>query len=90
MTDRRMKVAHREAKIGVGLALIHFILWFALAYGLGSGDVADYTYVFGMPAWFFYSCIVLSGFMIIVVTFVVKLFFKEVPFEDQEEERETK
>ncbi|WP_313470485.1 DUF997 family protein, partial [Lysinibacillus sp.] len=36
------------------------------------------------PAWFFYSCIAGTGFMILLIWIVMKLFFKEVPFDDEE------
>lgn len=83
-TDRRFKIAHREALIGIILAAINFIWWYGFAYGLGSRKVEDYTYVFGLPAWFFYSCI--AGFivMVILVTITVKFFFKDVPFDEEE------
>lgn len=80
--DPRFKIANREALIGVVLVIINFLWWFGFAYGMGSDKVEDYTYILGLPAWFFYSCV--GGFllMVILVTVVVKLFFKEVPFED--------
>ncbi|WP_164214471.1 YhdT family protein [Virgibacillus sp. YIM 98842] len=79
------KVANREALIGVGIAIFNFIWWYAFAYGLGSKDPSEYTYVFGLPAWFFYSCVL--GFIVIsiVVIFVVKQFFVEIPFEEEKE-----
>ena len=87
MQDKRFKIAHKEALIGVVLVIINFAIWFGFAYGLGSGDPLEYDYVFGFPAWFFYSCIAGTGFMILLVWIVMKLFFKEVPFDDGEEER---
>lgn len=86
-TDWRFKIAHREALIGVGLALFNFVWWFGFAYGLGSGPVEEYMYVFGLPAWFFYSCVV--GFLVIavLVIIIVKFFFVEVPFDEEEEEK---
>ena len=88
MKDKRFKIANREAIIGIILVLINFIWWYAFAYGMGSGDPRSYTYILGMPAWFFYSCVV--GFIVIVVlvAFVVKFLFKEVSFEDEEEGEE--
>ncbi|HLR52332.1 MAG TPA: YhdT family protein [Candidatus Avamphibacillus sp.] len=86
--DYRFKVANREALIGVGLAIFNFIWWYAFAYGLGSENPSEYTYIFGLPAWFFYSCVVGFIVMVILVTVIVKLFFVEVPFDDVEEERE--
>lgn len=82
--NERFLVANREALIGIGLVIFNFIWWFAFAYGLGSKDPSEYTYVFGFPAWFFYSCIVGVILITILVITVVKVFFKEVPFEDEE------
>ena len=84
MKDQRFKIAHKEALIGVGLVIINFAIWYGFAYGLGSGDPKEYTYVLGFPAWFFYSCIAGTVFMIVLVWLVMKLFFTEVPFEDEE------
>ncbi|EGA88273.1 Sodium/pantothenate symporter [Planococcus donghaensis MPA1U2] len=86
-TDWRFKIAHREAWIGVGLALFNFIWWFGFAYGLGSRPVEEYSYIFGLPDWFFYSCVV--GFLLIcvLVIVIVKFFFTEVPFDEEEEIR---
>ncbi|MBU9673438.1 YhdT family protein [Planococcus sp. CP5-4] len=85
-TDWRFRVAHREAWIGLGLALFNFVWWFAFAYGLGSRPVEEYTYIFGLPDWFFYSCIVGFLVMVVLVTVVVKLFFIDVPFDEEQEE----
>ncbi|CDQ20930.1 Uncharacterized membrane protein YhdT [Halobacillus karajensis] len=84
--DPRYKIANREAIIGVGLVVINFILWYGFAYGLGSGPVEEYEYVFGLPAWFFYSCIVVTVVIFILVVLAVVFLFKEVPLEDEEEE----
>lgn len=86
-TDWRFKIAHREAWIGVGLALFNFVWWFGFAYGMGSRPVEEYSYVFGLPDWFFYSCVV--GFLVIavLVVVIVKFFFIEVPFDEEEDSR---
>ncbi|SER44581.1 Uncharacterized membrane protein YhdT [Gracilibacillus ureilyticus] len=85
--DYRIKIANREALIGIGLVLFNFIWWFGFAYGLGSGDIAGYDYIFGFPAWFFYSCIVGVLIMAVLVFIIVKKFFVEVPFDDEELEK---
>ncbi len=51
--DSRFRFAHKEALIGLGLACINFVIWYGFAYGLGSKDPSEYTYIFGFPAWFF-------------------------------------
>lgn len=83
--DYRFNIANREALIGVGLVIFNFIWWYAFAYGLGSKDPAAYTYVFGLPAWFFYSCVLGFVVMSVLVTVIVKKFFIDVPFDEEEE-----
>ncbi|MFC4354158.1 YhdT family protein [Chryseomicrobium palamuruense] len=82
--DPQFKIAHREAIIGVILAVLHFAWWFGFAYGLGSQPVERYRYIWGFPEWFFYSCIV--GFLLIAVTvtLLAKFVLKEVPLDDEE------
>jgi uncharacterized membrane protein YhdT len=80
--DYRFKIANREALIGVALALFNFIWWFAFAYGLGSRPPEEYTYVFGLPAWFFYSCVMGFVVIVILVIAVVKFWFVDVPFDE--------
>lgn len=84
--DPRYRVANREALIGVGLVLLNFILWYGFAYGFGSGPVEEYSYIFGLPAWFFYSCVVTTVVIFVLVVLAVVYFFKEVPLDDEEEE----
>ncbi|TKC16285.1 YhdT family protein [Robertmurraya kyonggiensis] len=86
--DPRFKVANKEALIGIILVIINFLWWFGFAYGMGSESVENYSYIMGLPAWFFYSCV--GGFilMVLLVIFVVKFFFKDVPFEDEGGESE--
>jgi uncharacterized membrane protein YhdT len=84
--DKRFKVAHREALIGIILVLINFIWWYGFAYGMGSVKVEQYSYIFGLPAWFFYSCILGFIVMVILVIFTVRVLFKDVSFEEEEGE----
>ena len=88
MQDKRFKIAHREALIGVGLVILNFAIWYGFAYGLGSGDPTKYNYVFGFPAWFFYSCIAGTIFMILLIWITMKLFFKDIPFESEEDKQQ--
>lgn len=85
-TDWRFKIAHKEALIGVGLAIFNFIWWFGFAYGLGSRPVEEYSYILGLPDWFFYSCVVGFVLMSALVIIIVKYFLTEVPFEEEAEE----
>ncbi|MGM8211171.1 YhdT family protein [Virgibacillus sp. W0430] len=83
--DIRFKIANREAWIGVGLVLFNFAWWFSFAYVLGGKDPEQYTYLFGFPAWFFYSCIVGFIVMVALVIFVVKKYFVDLPFDEEGE-----
>ncbi|WP_245976713.1 YhdT family protein [Oceanobacillus arenosus] len=83
--DYRFKIANREALIGVGLVIFNFIWWFGFAYGLGGQDPSNYSYTFGLPNWFFYSCVVGFIVMVVLVIIAVKYFFVDVPFDDDEE-----
>ncbi|WP_264740295.1 YhdT family protein [Cytobacillus firmus] len=83
--DPRFKIAEREAWIGIGLVLFNFVWWYGFAYGMGSGPAGEYTYIMGLPAWFFWSCVAGFAVMVILVTAAVKFLFKEVPFEENEE-----
>ena len=84
--DQRYSIANREALIVVGLVIVHFFIWFGFAYGLGSKPVAEYKYIFGLPAWFFYSCVVGMIFICILVAVIVKFVFKDVSLEDEGDE----
>ncbi|CDQ19124.1 Uncharacterized membrane protein YhdT [Halobacillus karajensis] len=85
--DDRFKIANREALIGLALAIFNFVWWFAFAYGLGGQSPETYTYVFGLPAWFFYSSVIGFIVMALLVIIVVKVWFVEVPLDDEEGEK---
>jgi uncharacterized membrane protein YhdT len=80
------KVANREALIGVGLVIFNFVWWYGFAYGLGSKDPEEYKYIVGLPDWFFYSCVLGLIVMVVLVIIVIKVFFVEIPFDDEEGE----
>lgn len=84
-TERRFKIAHREAWIGVVLAVINILWWYGFAYTMGSKSPEEYTYVLGFPAWFFWSCIVGFIVMVILVFIVVKFVLVDISLEDEEE-----
>ncbi|RKL67112.1 sodium:pantothenate symporter [Salipaludibacillus neizhouensis] len=84
-TERRFKIAHREAWIGVILALVNILWWYGFAYTMGSKVPEEYTYVFGFPAWFFWSCIVGFIVMVILVFIVVKFVLVDMSLEDEDD-----
>ena len=50
--DKRFKIAHREALIGVVLVVINFAIWYGFAYGLGTGDPLNITMFLDSPLGF--------------------------------------
>jgi uncharacterized membrane protein YhdT len=79
--DKRYKQSNKEALITLVLFILNFIWWYGFAYGLGSKPVEEYTYVMGLPAWFFYSCVMGVFVFSISAWLMVKLFFKDMPLD---------
>ncbi len=84
MEDNRSRQADREACCTLGLYAFFFVWWFGFAFGLGAGDPAEYTYVWGMPAWFFYSCIVGYPVICLLLWAVVRRCFRIMPLEAED------
>ncbi|WP_239430988.1 YhdT family protein [Sporosarcina sp. ACRSL] len=70
------------------LAIFNFIWWFGFAYGLGSRPPEQYTYIFGLPDWFFYSCVIGFILMSALIIVIAKFVLKEVPLDAEITETE--
>ena len=82
--DHQMK---KEALISAGLYAGFFIWWYFTGYGIAEkGTPETYTYVLGLPMWFFLSCSVGYVLFCIATVVVVKKFFKDFDLGDDEEE----
>ncbi|MCT4564447.1 MAG: YhdT family protein [Maledivibacter sp.] len=77
------RILNKEACITIGLYIFFFIWWYGFAYGLGSKDPSEYSYVLGFPSWFFYSCILGYVVICLLLWFVVKKFFVDVDFDEE-------
>lgn len=79
--DPRYRQAAKEAWIGVGVFLLNIAWWAGFAYGLGMGPPEKYTYIFGFPAWFFWS--VIGGFVVFsgVIWLVVRYLYRDMPLD---------
>ncbi len=71
------KTSTKEAKVTLLLYFSYFAWTILSAYGLGTLDVEEYTYILGFPAWFFYSCILAYPLCCLAVYFLTKHFFNE-------------
>lgn len=85
-TDRRFRQANFEALCSVVLAVLFFVWWYAFAYGLGSGDPAQYRRVLGLPEWFFYSSVLGPVLFCLLAALMVKFLFKNVSLDQHEKE----
>lgn len=75
------KQLFKETLITIFVYLFYFLWWYYFAFIYPPKDPKDYTYILGLPSWFFYSCIL--GFVVIniLVYLSIKLFFKEIDLE---------
>ncbi len=68
----------KEAIVSVILYAAFFIWWYFTGYGIAEkGTTETYTYVFGLPMWFFLSCVVGYALFVVATIIVVKCFFKD-------------
>ena len=81
MKNKRFKQANREALITLGVYVFFFLWWTLFAFSLGTGDPEQYTYVFGFPAWFFYSCILGYPVVAVLLWVVLRIFFVDMPLD---------
>lgn len=79
--DHRIRQANREALAVLAVYALYFLWWYVSGYGLGNKDPETYSYIFGFPAWFFYSCILGYPLTTVLLWLVVRLFFKEIPLD---------
>lgn len=56
---------------------LNFAWWFFFAFGVNWGEVETYSYIWGLPEWFFYSCIAGFGFCIFTIGVSVVFFFEK-------------
>lgn len=84
--NKNFQQANLEVLISIALTILYFILWYGFAYGMGDKSIDSYTYVFGLPAWFFYSCVI--GFIVFsfLVWIIVDRFFVEMPLNNEKDE----
>lgn len=82
MMEKRDRQINKEAILTCLLYVFYFAWWYYFAYMYPKGK----EYIFGLPAWFFYSCVLGLVVINILVFIVIKLFFKEINLESEEKE----
>ena len=81
MKNKRFRQADREALITLGMYAFFFLWWTLFAFALGSGDPELYSYIFGFPSWFFYSCILGYPIVTLLLWVVLQLTFVDMPLD---------
>lgn len=79
--DHRIKQANKEALVSLAVYAVYFLWWYLSGYGIGNTDPETYSYIFGFPSWFFYSCILGYPLITVILWLVVRVFFKEIPLD---------
>lgn len=83
--DWRYAQANREALLTIGAYALYFVWWYVCAYGLGGGDPDAYTSIFGLPAWFFMSCIAGYPLLSVLLWVMVRRCFRDIPLDEEED-----
>ena len=79
----KFRQADREALITLALYLFFFLWWALFAFGLGAGDPEKYSFVLGMPAWFFFSCVLGYPLITLLLWWAVRRWFKDIPLDGE-------
>lgn len=79
--DPRFLRCQKEMLITLSTWFAFTIISIAVAYGLGKGPVEEYTYVFGLPLWWFAAVMVTVVFTFIVIG-ITLFVFKDMDLAD--------
>jgi uncharacterized membrane protein YhdT len=79
--NKRFAQANKEALLTLGLYALYFLWWYGFAYGLGSGDPKEYSYILGFPSWFFFSCIAGCPVLTFALWAVLRKYFRDIPLD---------
>ena len=83
---KRKNQINREIIITSVLYGFYFIWWYYFAYMyVDSEDVKNFKYIFGLPEWFFYSCVVGLVVVNLLVYVLVHFFFKDVSLDEEQD-----
>jgi uncharacterized membrane protein YhdT len=80
------RLANREAKWALILAVAYFLWWYGTAYGFAPAatDTQLPELFFGLPLWFLLSCVVGPVLFTILCFLMVKYLYRHLPLEIQD------
>lgn len=70
-SDPRFVICEKEMKLVLSIQIIFTIISIAAAYFLGSGDPNNYSYIMGLPVWWF-AVILISVIFTGIVIYVTR------------------
>lgn len=79
--DPRFKVCTREMIITLAVWFLYAIISITVAYELGKGPVEAYTYVMGLPKWWFATILITLIFTFVVIG-ITLFVFKDMDLTD--------
>ncbi len=83
---KKGKQINKEALVTIILYVFYFVWWYYFAYIFkNSENPAKFKYIMGLPEWFFYSCVLGLVVINILVFLAVKIFFKDMDLNNQED-----
>ncbi|NLC12381.1 MAG: YhdT family protein [Firmicutes bacterium] len=87
--DKRFVIAKKEMLITFIVQLCYTFLMLIVAYATGKGDPKNYSFIMGMPAWWFYALLITALFLILIYYIITKVFVpvSVEPWIEQEQER---
>ncbi len=72
--DHRFLICKREAIISLVVWFMFMFSTVGVAYSIGSRPIQDYTYIWGIPAWYFATIAVVLGFVALVFVLLIYVF----------------
>lgn len=79
-TDPRFKQCFREAAMTLGLYTLHMVWTIGLAYGLWA-LLGPESRTFGLPTYLFWSVVVGSLLLILIVYLTTRYLYKDMPLD---------
>lgn len=84
--DSRYVQCTKEMFMVLGFFVINLIVVIGLAMGVGLNKTSEeVNLIWGFPDWFFWSGIIGSIIMIVLTFLMVKIFFKDMSLESEED-----
>lgn len=87
--DDRFKICNKEMKLAYGLQIIYMITLITVAYTLGRGDLREYSFIMGMPTWWFAVMVTAISFAAIAIYISLTKFTDMSLTDESYEEEET-